>query len=186
MSHNSTTAKKLTASVITIIALSFCLVVTTYALVRVSVGVDYNWFHTGTVEINLNNGKPIIDATDPAEEFKLFEPGMTVKKDFFVENLSTDSIYYSVYLDDVKGDLADILEIAIKEGDTVLCSGTARELNQHGVGTAGKLEIGQRRNLTAWFYYPKEAGNGTQELSLTFTLCAKAVQTRNNPGGTFD
>ena len=42
-----------------------------------------------TVKINLNNGQPII-----SEHEFLFEPGMTVKKDFFVENMSTDSVYY--------------------------------------------------------------------------------------------
>ena len=86
MKHNSTT-KKLRAGVIAVIALSVCLVITTYALVRLSVDVRENRFQTGTVKINLNDGKPIIDASDPNEEFKLFEPGMVVVKDFFVENV---------------------------------------------------------------------------------------------------
>lgn len=67
------TAKKLAASVLAIIILSVCLYITTYALVMVSVSVPDNYFQTGSVGINLNNGKPVIEE----HEF-LFEPGMTV------------------------------------------------------------------------------------------------------------
>ena len=75
------TTKKLTGGIVTIIVLAVCLCVTTVALVRAMVSVDNNLFHTGSVKINLNDGKPVIQE----HEF-LFEPGMTVKKDFFIEN----------------------------------------------------------------------------------------------------
>ena len=78
------TTKKLTGGIVTIIVLAVCLCVTTVALVRATVSVDNNLFHTGSVKINLNDGKPVIQE----HEF-LFEPGMTVKKDFFIENEST-------------------------------------------------------------------------------------------------
>ena len=75
------TSRKLTASVVAVIILSICLCITTYALVMVSVSVRDNYFKTGSIEINLNNGKPVIEE----HEF-LFEPGMTVTKDFFIQN----------------------------------------------------------------------------------------------------
>ena len=85
MNGNSTTAKKLNRSIIAVIVLAICLVITTFALVWATISVDNNLFHTGTVEINLNDGKPIINE----HEF-LFEPGMTVVKPFYVENHSSD------------------------------------------------------------------------------------------------
>lgn len=80
MNDNSKTAKKLTASVVTIIILAVCLCITTFALVFATVSVDNNLFHTGSVEINLNDGKPVIEE----HEF-LFEPGMTVQKNFLLK-----------------------------------------------------------------------------------------------------
>ena len=62
-----------------IIVLAFCLCITTFALVYASVSVGNNLFHTGEVKINLNDGKPVI-----REHEFLFEPGMTVVKDFFI------------------------------------------------------------------------------------------------------
>ncbi len=176
------TARKLAGGIIAIIVLAMCLCVTTFALVYASVSVENNLFHTGEVEINLNNGKPVI-----REREFLFEPGMTVKKDFFIENNSTWEVYYRIYLDDVSGGLADVLEITVKDGDKTLYSGTANELTRQNVAAADDtLGIGQRRDLTVVFHYPEASGNATQNLDLTFTLCAEATQTKNNPNKLFD
>ncbi len=35
------------------------------------------------------------------------------------------------------------------------------------------------------FYFPEDKGNDTQDLDLTFTLCAEATQTKNNPNKLF-
>ena len=175
----SKTAKKLTGGIIAIIILAVCLCITTFALVYETVSVENNLFHTGEVKINLNDGKPVI-----REHEFLFEPGMTVKKDFFLENDSTWDVYYRIYLDNVSGGLADVLTVTIQDGERVLYSGTASELTQQNVA-ADTLKIGQRRNLTVVFHYPETAGNDTQNLDLTFTLCAEATQTKNNPNKLF-
>lgn len=176
------TSRKLTASVVAVIILSICLCITTYALVMVSVSVRDNYFKTGSIEINLNNGKPVIEE----HEF-LFEPGMTVTKDFFIQNESTWDVYYKIYFDDVKGGLATVLQITISDGDKVLFEGTAAELSETNVGAADDtLRLGEIRNLTISFHYPESAGNVTQDMSLTFKLCADAVQTKNNPDKLFD
>lgn len=177
----SKTAKKLTGGIITIIVLAICLCITTFALVYESVSVEDNTFHTGEVSINLNDGKPVI-----REHEFLFEPGMTVKKDFFIENDSTWDVYYRLYLDEVSGGLADVLTVTIQDGDRVLYSGTANDLTRENVAAADDvLKIGQRRELTVVFHYPETAGNSTQNLDLTFTLCAEATQTKNNPDKLF-
>ena len=176
------TAKRLTGGIIAIIVLAVCLCITTFALVYASVSVENNLFHTGGVKINLNDGKPVI-----REHEFLFEPGMTVVKDFFIENDSTWEVYYRLYLDNVSGGLSRVLTVTIKDGNKVLYSGTANELTKQNVVAADDtLKIGQRRNLTAVFHYPENSGNETQNLNLTFTLCAEATQTKNNPNKLFD
>ena len=99
----------------TIVVLAVCLCITTFALVYSTVAVDNNLFQTGEIRVNLNDGKPVIEE----DEF-LFEPGMTVEKDFFLENQGTWDVYYKLYLDNVEGGLADVLDVAIRDGDTVL------------------------------------------------------------------
>ena len=176
------TAKKLTGGITAIIVLAVCLAITTFALVFASVSAENNLFHTGVVEINLNDGKPVI-----REDEFLFEPGMTVTKDFFIENESTWDVYYKIYFDDVSGGLADVLEVTIKDGDKTLYSGTANELTRQNVIAADDtLKIGERRDLTVVFHYPESSGNETQNLDLTFTMCAEATQTKNNPNKLFD
>ena len=65
----------MTGSIVLAVILSICLCMTTFALVYATVSVDNNIFNTGKVEINLNDGNPVI-----SEHEFLFEPGMTVKR----------------------------------------------------------------------------------------------------------
>lgn len=182
MQGESNTSKKLTAGIITVIILAICLLITTFALVWSTVSVDNNLFHTGSVKINLNDGKPVIEE----HEF-LFEPGMTVKKDFFIENQSTWDVYYKLYLDHVEGGLADILIITVKDGDRVLYEGTATEFGRADVAAADDvLRINEMRNLTVYFHFPEQSGNEAQNLTLSFDMCADAVQTKNNPNKVFN
>lgn len=181
MAENKT-AKRLTGGIIAIVALAVCLCITTFALVYASVSVENNLFHTGKVKINLNDGKPVI-----REHEFIFEPGMTVKKDFFIENDSTWDVYYRIYLENVSGGLKDVLEITVKDGDRALYSGTASKLTKQNVTAADDiLKIGQKRNLTVYFHFPEDKGNEMQNLDLTFTMCAEATQTKNNPNRLFD
>lgn len=177
----TSTAKKLTGGLVAIFVLSVCLCITTFALVWASVSVENNLFHTGNVEINLNDGKPVIHEN----EF-IFEPGMTVEKPFFIENNSTWSVYYKLYFDQISGGLADVLQITILDADRVLYSGTANALTRQQVAAADDvLQIGEKRQLTVVFHFPEEAGNEAQNLDLTFTMCADATQTKNNPNRLF-
>lgn len=182
MREQNKTAKKLTGSVVTIILLAVCLCMTTFALVYSTVAVDSNLFQTGSVKINLNDGKPVIEE----HEF-LFEPGMTVEKPFFLENQSTWDVYYKLYFDEIEGGLAELLDVSVRAGDTVLYSGKAAELTKAKVGAADDiLKLNERRKLTIAFHYPEEIGNGGQALYLSFALKADAVQTKNNPERLFD
>lgn len=175
------TAHKLSRSVAAIAVLAACLFLTTFALVYETAFAKDNLFGTGEVKINLNDSRPIIEK----HEF-LFEPGMTVKKDFFIKNESSCDVYYKIYLDNVSGGLADVLTVTVKDGEEVLYTGKASGLTEKNTAAANDaLKIGQRKNLTAVFEYPKNSENNTQTLDLTFTLCAKATQTKNNPDKLF-
>ena len=182
MKNDSKTAKRLRGNIIIVIVLALCLAITTFALIYESVSVEENLFHTGSVKINLNDGKPVI-----RENEFLFEPGMTVKKDFFIENESTWDVYYKIYMDDVTGGLAKVLDVTIKDGDKTLYHGTPAELNRKQVSTADEiLKVNQKKTLTVYFHFPENAGNDAQSLDLTFTMCAEATQTKNNPNREFD
>lgn len=176
------TVKKLKSSVVAVVVLAVCLCITTFALLFSAVSVRDNLFHTGEAKINLNDGQPVIQEN----EF-LFEPGMTVAKDFFVQNDGTWDEYYRLYFNDVSGGLAGVLEVQIKDGEKVLWSGTMTQLSrQNAVAADDVLAVGERRDLTIVFHYPEEAGNESQGLDLTFTMCADATQTKNNPDRLFD
>ena len=182
MREQNKTVKKLTASVAAVIVLAICLCITTFALVYSTVAVDNNLFRTGVIKINLNDGKPVIE--EP--EF-LFEPGMTVEKPFFIENLSTWDVYYRLYFDNLEGGLADVLEVEIRDGDMILFGGKIADLTKETVGAADDiLKLHDRRELTISFHYPEEAGNSGQAQYLSFDLKADAVQTKNNPNRLFD
>ncbi len=176
------TSRKLTGSIVTIIILAICLCITTFALVYATVSIENNLFQTGSVELNLNDGNPVIHEN----EF-LFEPGMTVEKEFFIENDSTWSVYYRLYFEQISGGLADVLEVTIREGDKELYTGTANELTRQNVVAADDiLQIKEKKTLTIVFHFPEEKGNEAQNLDLTFTMCAEATQTKNNPNKLFD
>ena len=61
MSENNVTSKKLTAGIIILIILSIALCITTFALVYSTISVENNIFKTGSIQINLNDGKPVIE-----------------------------------------------------------------------------------------------------------------------------
>lgn len=175
-------SKKMTGSIMLTVILSICLCITTFALVYATVSVDNNLFNTGKVEINLNDGNPVI-----REHEFLFEPGMTVKKDFFIENNSSWSVYYKLYFDHVSGGLADVLEIAVKDDENTLYEGTASTLNRVDVQAVEEmLQVGEKKILSVYFHFPENRGNDTKNLTLAFDMSADAVQTKNNPERVFD
>ena len=163
-----------------ILACLLCL--TTFALFFTTVSVEGNYFKTGIISIDLNGGKPVIE-----ENEYLFEPGMTVEKEFYLKNNSTDAVYFRLYFANLEGGLADVLDVTILEGTTELYKGKPSELIRTTVLPVDKaLAKDERKELTIRFYFPTESLNSTQNLELRFDLCADAVQTKNNPDKTFE
>ena len=181
METSSNTKKNLSKGIATTLIFAICFVLTTIALFFANTSVANNLFHTGKIAINLNDKKPVITA----DEF-LFEPGMTVEKSFFIKNEGTWDAYYKLYFDNVSGGLANVLDVTIKDGATVVYDGTAAGFSKENVAVASsELRVGERRDMTVTFHFPESAGNQTQSRNLTFKLCADATQTKNNPNRAF-
>lgn len=169
-------------SIAAIIVLLIALTVTTFALIYATVSIEENLFRTGRVKINLNNGEPVI-----REDEFLFEPGMTVKKDFFIENLSTWDVYYRLYFDGVEGALSNYVNISIKDGDETLYSGSITELSrENSIAVKDPLLVMEKKYLTVYFHFDENSGNAAQAVNLEFDLYADAVQTKNNPSRAFN
>ncbi len=182
MKHKNNTLRRIVASIWMIFFMCICLAVTTYALVMSIVTVEDNLFVTGTVRINLNDGKAVI-----SEDEFLFEPGVTVQKDFFIKNESSCDVYYKLYFANVSGDLSDVLHVTISDGDKVLFEGTPDSLNRKSVVAADDvLAIDEQRDLQITFHFPESAGNSSQNRYLTFDFAADAVQTKNNTYKAFE
>ena len=157
------------------------LCVTTYAATR-SGAKSEGFFQTGEIKININDGKSVIDAG----EF-MFEPGATIEKEFFVKNEGTGDVYFKVYFEDIKGELANILNVSLFDGDELLFKGTADKITRNNVLTAEKiLTASETRNLRIIFNYPASSGNAGQGCDLSFKLCAEAVQAKNNANKEFE
>ena len=182
MKNSNKTASKLKASVISVVVLAVCLLVTSIALVYSVVSVDENSFALGEVKINLNDGNSIIEEN----EF-VFEPGMTVNKDFFVQNDSTIDVYYKLYFSDIEGELADILDVTVYDGNNILFTGKASAFTKEKTTAAQTaLAVGERRTLKIAFHFPENAGKETSESFLSFAFGADAVQAKNNPDRLFE
>lgn len=178
---NNSTSKKLSLSIVIIVLLSVCLFVTTSALVLSIVEVENNIFMTGSVKIDLNGGKPVINEN----EF-LFEPGMTVKKDFYVKNLSSCDVYYKLYFKNINGGLTDHIVITIKDQEKTLYEGNISDLTEDEVSACDDvLSLGQTKSLEIYFYFPPESSNEAQNLYLSFDFACDAVQAKNNPNKEF-
>ena len=179
MDDNS--AGKLIFSVIILIILLVTLSFVTFTLVYSIVSVDNNIFRTGSVSIDLNGGEPIIEAEDSN-----FAPGMTIEETFYIQNDSSYSVYYKLYFRNLSGDMADVIDVTVYNGDEILYEGKPSDLVKDKVKAANdELKINERRELRIVFVFPEEAGNLIDSM-FTFDLCADATQTKNNPEKLFD
>ena len=168
--------KKLQINVITLILLCLGLCITSFAMaMTISYTIRDNYFKTGIIKVNLNDGNAIIDEDDP-----LFAPGTTIVKDFFIKNESSEAIYYKLNFTSVSGELSEAIVVTIlDENDIELESGTLHEFenNKELVGSLSRYE---KQDLKARFYFPESKGNEYRDKSVEFKMSAIAVQAKNN------
>lgn len=174
--------RHLTTSVVTVIVLAAFLCVSSFTLIHATLSNKGNIFSTGEVKINLNGGETII-----REDEFLFQSGTEVKKDFYIENLSSCEVWYRLFFDHIEGNLGEYLDVSILDGDTVLSRGKMLDLTRDKVNAYDSpLESGEKKNLTISFQLPEDIGNEAMNQYLIFDFGAEAVQTRNNPDKKFN
>lgn len=182
MDKRSNIKKKVYISIAAILCMFVMLTATTYALILSLVSADDNIFETAQVKIELNNGQAIFDGTDIN-----IEPGCSIRKDFTVENDSTVDIYYRLYLENVSGSLRDVLIFDIYDGDTLLFSGKADDMNKESpCQSSTPLASGEIRTLTAVVKMEESASSVYKNEGISFDITADAVQARNNPEKIFE
>ena len=169
----SDTRRRWLSSALLTFLLTLGLIVTSVAITISSVEVPNNIFSTGQVKLNLNNKQAVI---------------MPNEYLFFLENEGAEC-WYKLYFRNVEGDLANVLDVTVKNGDTILCSGKMSDLTRDNMQFIGSLPAkgaaGSRLDLTISFYFPKDAGNTAQNGTLQFDLCADGTQVKNNPSKEF-
>ena len=171
---------KKNAAVIT--ALSLMLGITTLALILSFGEVKENRFITGTVDIELNGGKPIFDGSD-----NNIEPNYTIVKEFTIENKGTADVYYRLYVDQVSGPLQEVLNFKIYEGDQLLFNGPVSTLTKEHPCTSEKiLAAGETRVLRQEVNMSKDSDNRYIDEMMQFDMTADAVQVKNNPKKEFN
>lgn len=139
-----------------------------------------NLLGTGELRVNLNDGKPLIREED------VIGPGMEIEKHFFIENLGNYDAWYQLYFENVQGDMADAVEVCVREGERILLQGRLSDLTAEKVSAIDDLLLpGERRTLTAAFRISEKYGNEIQKQSIRFQLGARAVQAKNNPAKDF-
>lgn len=167
--------KKLQINVVTLILLCLGLCITSFALSYTVIKVENNYFKTGEIKINLNDGNAIIDENDP-----LFEPGMTVEKKFFIKNSGSDAIHYKLNFTGVSGELSKAIVVTILDENRLeLVSGKVYEF-ETDKELIGSLSRYEKQDLIARFHFPENEGNEYKGASLQFKMSAIAVQTKNN------
>ena len=176
--------KKLQINIVVLLLLCLGLCITSFAISYTIIKIENNYFKTGGIDIDLNNGQPII----PADKW-LLEPGMTIEEDFTITNNGGWKVYYKLYFEEVSGKLGDVLDITIYKKDMPeipLLKGKIGELvDADKLNIAGELEKGATQTLTARFHFPKDVGNEYKSETLKFDMSAIAVQTKNNPNKDF-
>ena len=168
--------KKLQINVITLILLCLGLCITSFAMaMTISYSIRDNYFQTGIIKVNLNDGKAIMDERDP-----LFEPGMTITKNFFIKNESSEAIYYKLNFTGVSGELSKAIEVTIFDSSlNELVSGKIYEF-EADKELIGSLSRYEKQDLIAQFHFPKSGGNEYKDKSVEFKMSAIAVQAKNN------
>lgn len=172
---------RMAGGIAVIVILMLCLGILTFALGYHIVTVEKNLFETGRVSINVNGGEPVI-----AEEEFLFEPGMTVVKNFYLENTGTCDVYYRLYFTNIEGELSNVLEVTVQDGDKILYSGIPSKLKRSVDAADDLLKEGEKRELTVSFHMPEKLGSEIEGSETAFDLEVEAVQAVNNPDGLFD
>ena len=190
-------SRRLTVSVILIVLLLAALSATTLALVFEYLESDVT-ITTGTVSVAMGdteataaegNTTAVLDGAS-----FLMEPGATHRAEIVVKNTGSGEAYFRVYLQNFGNfvALADATTLTVVRQDGAgrdaeeLYSGPMSGLSRATAQASEKtLAAGETATVSLYFHMPADVGNASQNVSVTFDLCAEAVQTKNNQDASF-
>ena len=141
INQSQNTKRKVYGSIFIVLVLSVMLALTTVALFASVLTSEDNFFETAQVKIDVNDGQVLFDGN------MHIEPGMTLKEDLVIKNLSTVDVYYRLYLENV----------------VVFCF-CGRFFGTESVCRAGDLATGPNQNT---FFVRTNERNGRQYVSTT-------------------
>lgn len=170
--------KTLLRSLLIAAALTWLLVLTTYAMTLADLRLPNNQFQTGTVQISLQKGeiRPISLAD------QRMEPGKTLTQTFTVTNTGTAEIYCRLYLSRAQGGLLDDVQFAVFADDVPIFEGSAARLTDRtACSLPDTLDPGETCGLRVQILMPTAAGNAAQADWLEYDLTVDATQTLHNP-----
>lgn len=132
---------------------------------------------TGTIDINLNDGVVIFNDDDLD-----LQPGESVMRGFFIENVGTEDFYYRIYLEEVSGELVETTQFNIYDGEgTLLETVETVDFNStHYFTTDEIIEVGERLDFKIEIVFIDDSGDSYQDAQLSFDIVASAIQSKNN------
>lgn len=182
MNASKKTERRLVVCLSAIAVLFLMLVVTTYALVYSMVALDGSFFDNAYVALDLNQGKPVFSVRDTK-----LAPGGSFSKPFTITNRGTADVWYRIYMENVKGTLAQAIDCEIYEDGELVFSGRLADMTRHGAYVSAQgLAVGETTILTAVLKMPGSTTNDYNGGWVTFDLAADGVQLRNNPEKLFE
>ncbi len=164
MNEIKTISETIKKSAVVIIFLVLCLIFSTFSLAYIKAQDE-------SCKINLNGGLPVVEESN----FKI-SPGMTLERDFFIKNESSNRLGYSLYFQNMEGSLGNIITATFYEEDKIILSGLMADLTKAKVNnTIGSLNPYEKKPLKVVFAFPKEVTNEYKKASLQFDIGAVAM-----------
>lgn len=158
-----------------ILLLISLLIVTLYLFLRASVVVPGNIFKTSGVIIELNNCEKLFDDSYIA-------PGESIKREVIIKNLGASSVYYRLYLKNVRGSLKKDLIFNFYFQDTLIKSVHPVDFTiNNSLSSDVQLDVGSNVSYTLEVLLPEQIGNVAQDEFLDFDIVLDAIQAKNNP-----
>lgn len=149
----------------------FFIVALVFLLCLVTIRIAYADLKGANYSINLNDGKPVIDE----ENFEFF-PGVTVERDFFIENMGDKALYYKLFFSNIEGNLGEYLEIKITEDGKTVIEGKLTDYQKSNKNILKRrLEAYEKKKLHITFSLPTDVENAAKDETVEFDLKALAV-----------
>lgn len=176
-------ATRTVGNLILAMALVIGLGATTVAIAANQVTLGNNIFQTGVLKVTLNDDKPVFD------QDILLEPGMMVQQKFTISNEGSVDAYYRLWFDEIDGDLAEELEIEIKEGKRRIFEGSFEDIMEETetvYANTSTLNANETKEMTIIILLPEEAKNNMQGKTVSFRLNFDATQKDGNISKEFE